>query len=134
MDFSKLRPGSSEARAAGCICPTENNNHGKGLVMKMSGTQMGIGGSIMKRVIAFIIIEGCPIHWADNKTEVPIPEGIDPNKYYKVKEVAGIFQCSNSHIRDLIRKKKIAAIKIGSDKGVRILGATIIRIINNGMS
>lgn len=45
----KLNPGSSEARAAGCVCPVLDNGHGAG--RWGDGEQFG-----------WIIRGGCPLH------------------------------------------------------------------------
>lgn len=45
-------PGSAEAKAAGCLCPRQDNNHGQGIWMGALGRQ-------------FVRVLSCPLHGDD---------------------------------------------------------------------
>lgn len=47
--LSQANPGSVEAKASGCLCPSQDNNHGQGIWMGALGRQ-------------FIRRLDCPLH------------------------------------------------------------------------
>ena len=49
-----LKPGSSEAIQAGCLCPVGDNARGAGY--------LGVPG-------VYVMVEGCPLHWRAKDTE-----------------------------------------------------------------
>lgn len=132
MEFSEVpRPGSVAAKKSGCLCPIENNNKGKGNVMRISRRELGISeDSSTERVKAFIIIEGCPLHWPNN--DQPVPSNIDPDKYYTAQEAAEILSCSNSQVWKMMDRGQLQSIKLGGVRARRILGITIIEMIKKG--
>jgi len=80
-------PGSSEAAAAGCLCPTVENNHGQSAPFD-SGE--------------WWIIDGCPVH----------PAGADTVDYRRFGEpvTGGCGRCGHEQAR---HKPKMAGICIG---------------------
>jgi len=50
LPWYEPRPGSPEAKAAGCMCPVDDNGHGRGLH----------GGDGMK--YGWIVDDACPVH------------------------------------------------------------------------
>jgi hypothetical protein len=47
--FPFLRPGSDDARAAGCVCPVIDNGHGRGC-------------GVYRGKVVFVWVTSCPVH------------------------------------------------------------------------